>query len=126
DRLIRDGLPGLLGEPGVDPRRFAVCDGIADDGVACARGRKHQPGFAKSLSLVKYQVRVMANTSVSRAIWGGKGANGAASATMRRAASLSILCSDGLSMSMPSTVPSLRMYTVMRKDPYTLPRAAAG
>ena len=70
-----------------------------------------------SWSLVKIQVRVISSTSVSRAISGGNGGNGAAMLTMRRAARSSTGDPEDLSTAASITDPSLRTATVMRSAP---------
>src|SRR5690606_16072946 len=96
--LILQRLAGLRREQGVDLRRAAVLDGVADNGVAGQAVVLDHGIWVSSVSLTKCQVRVMTSISASRAISGGKGRKGAAICTMRRAAWFSTACSDGRSI----------------------------
>src|SRR3989338_1536351 len=109
DGFVADVLPGLFREHQVNQRRFAVGDGVADDGISIS----HDDYSLSSLSEeVNVQVRVITRMSVSLRISGGNGEKGAVSLTMRIAAASRMRWPDERLTSTLSTLPSARIATL--------------
>src|SRR5690606_28847672 len=105
DALIAQGNAGLGGESLVYEGRAAVLDRIADHAKAQGRCRRHGRLVVR-VWFSKCHVRVMASKSVRAAMDGGRGANGAASWTMRVAARFRTAWLDGWLISTLSKEPS--------------------
>src|SRR5207237_2026769 len=123
ERLLDEAtqpLPAPGPSAGMDPRRFRMRHGIADERVALGHSVQIVSPWPKN------QVRVMIRRSVSRRMSGGKAAKGAAMRTILNAASSSTFRPEERSSSIDSTLPSGRMVTLRRRLPYILPRASAG
>src|SRR3546814_16994213 len=92
--------------------RAALSDGVAHDAVAFPGLSGCHGVSVSSFWFTKFQVRVMASTSVRAAMAGGSGGKGADSCTMREAAGFSMAWLDGRPISQRYREPSRRIYPV--------------